>query len=257
MESPETMRVFAWASTDVGQRRHANEDSYLWAPDLGLVAVADGMGGHRGGRLASSMAVETLDVTLRASWPGRRARGVSGFDVAALLHGSMRHANARIHAHGSADPDVRGMGTTASALLFDDERAIVAHVGDSRVYRVRDGRIEQLSRDHTLVAQQVAAGLITPEEAARSPWKNIIVRSVGVEPTVEVDVDVVPLRRGDVFVLCSDGLSGVVTDDEIAAEIARGDLHRAPDRLIDLANERGGPDNITVVVACALPLPER
>jgi len=247
------MHIYAWASSDVGMKRSHNEDSYLIARDVQLFAVADGMGGYSAGEVASDLAVRTIDGYVHERVAHLEADDDDG--VRAVLVGAVKQANAAIRQQGTADPRCRGMGTTTTTLLFSADRAFVAHVGDSRCYRVRAGRIEQLSRDHSLVEQQVQSGLITRAQAKASPWKNIITRALGVEDDVEVDVDRLDLRDGDVFVVCSDGLSGVVDDDEIARIVADGFLHRVPDTLIDLANARGGPDNITVVVCCALEGP--
>jgi protein phosphatase len=244
------MHIYAWASSDVGMKRHHNEDRYLLAPDLHLFAVADGMGGASAGEVASGLAVARVDAFVHTR--AAALEGGNDDDVAAVLVGAVGAANAAIRDQGVADPTCRGMGTTMTTLCFVRDRAFIAHVGDSRCYRVRGGHIAQLSRDHSLVEEQVRAGLITPEQARSSPWKNIITRALGAAATVDVDVTSVPVEDGDVFVVCSDGLSGVVADDEIARVVGEQFLHRVPDTLIDLANARGGPDNITVVVCCAV-----
>jgi protein phosphatase len=237
------VHLYAWACTDVGRKRKDNQDAFLIAHDLKLLAVADGMGGHKGGEVASALAVETLEQDVRA-------RAASG--GAHALADAVTHANARIHAAGSADPNLEQMGTTASALWLRGARATIAHVGDSRVYLLRGGKLTQLTDDHSFVFQQVRAGLISEEQAKRSPYKNVLTRSVGVEPRVEVDVLEVELRCGDALVLCSDGLCGVVPDEEIEAVVRDNFAYLAPRLLVERANARGGPDNITVVVACAL-----
>jgi protein phosphatase len=234
------MLVYAWGQSDVGKKRGHNEDRYLLDTEMKLFAVADGMGGHRGGEVASALAVESLDGYVRE-------HGVAD-PVRAIVDG-VRAANTRIHDVGVADPDLHGMGTTTSSILFRDDKAYVAHVGDSRVYLVRGGKIAQLTDDHSLVWQQMKAGIITEEQARKSPFRNIISRSVGVAADVEIDALEVGVQSGDTFVLCSDGLSGVVGDVEIKEATENNFLHRVPDVLVDLANERGGPDNVTVVVA--------
>ena len=234
------MRVYSFATTDRGCKRSHNEDSYLVASDVGLYAVADGMGGENGGEVASDLAVRALDGYVHAH--------DDRDDKDAVLKEAIERANAVIHERGREDPDLRRMGTTTTSLLFAGRRAIVAHVGDSRAYLIRRDRIAQVSEDHSLIAMQVKAGVLTAEQAKNSPYKNIITRCVGAQSDVDVDVTVVDLEDGDTFVLCSDGLSGLVADDEICRVVVDNFLHRAPDVLVDLANERGGPDNITVVV---------
>jgi serine/threonine protein phosphatase PrpC len=248
--------IYAWATSDVGRKRSHNEDRYLVAHDVGLFAVADGMGGHQGGEVASALAVQTLDSHIRHHRARLTSSADGGFEsVGALLIESLQRANTAIRAAGVEDPTLRGMGTTTTSILFVGGRALVAHVGDSRAYLVRRGRISQLSQDHSLVAQQLRAGAITDEQARTSPYKNIITRAVGVDDTVTVDLVAVDVLDGDTFVLCSDGLSGLVTDDEIGAVTTGNFLHRVPDTLVDLANERGGSDNITVVVCHVVAVP--
>ena len=250
------MLVYAWACSDIGRKREKNQDAYLVAPDLRLFGVADGMGGHNGGEVASDLAVRTIDAHVRAHravLESARAVPIEPCDdVARLFVEAVRRANRVIHEAGKEDPELTGMGTTASGVLFTGDRAIVAHVGDSRVYLVRDDRILQVTDDHSLVYQQVKAGLITEEQARKSPFKNVIMRSVGVAEDVEVDVVEVDVRSGDTFLACSDGLSNLVDDAEIATIVREHFLHRVPEVLVDLANERGGGDNITVVVAYAI-----
>ena len=253
--------VYAWACSDVGRKRSQNQDAYLIAPDLRLFGVADGMGGHFGGEVASDLAVRTIDAHVRR----HRAALEHGGDVriepsqdpaARILAEAVRKANEVIHDTGNKNPDLRGMGTTTTGVLFSGGRAFVAHVGDSRIYLVRSDRILQLTDDHSVVFQQLKAGLITAEQAKQSPFRHIIMRSVGVDRDVEVDVISVDVKSGDTFVMCSDGLSNLVTDDEINEIVNEHFLHRVPEVLIDLANERGGSDNITVVVAYAVEASE-
>ncbi len=245
--------IHAWATTDVGRKREHNEDRYLVAHDVGLYAVADGMGGAASGEVASSLAVLTLDRRLRDR-AGERAAfdlhadtGANTADAAIALRDAVVFANDVVYQKGQADPCFRGMGTTTTSLLFDGGDAVVAHVGDSRCYLIRDHQILQVSEDHSLVNMQLKLGHITEDQAKTSPYKNVITRAVGVAERVEVDVVRVPVCDGDTFVLCSDGLSGLVADDEILRCVEENFLHRVVDLLVDLANERGGPDNITVV----------
>lgn len=244
------MHIYAWATSDVGRKRPHNEDSYLMAPDVQLYAVADGMGGENGGEVASDLAVRAIDRHIRAHHAALQA--ASPATVSALLVQALQQANRAIRHAGDLDPTLRRMGTTTTSVLFAGARAFIAHVGDSRAYLLRHGVLQQLSQDHSFVAEQVRAGLITPAQADKSPYRNVITRSVGVADVVDVDASAVDLVDGDTFVLCSDGLSGLVKDHEIAEVVSGRFLHTVPDTLVDLANERGGHDNITVVVCCAV-----
>lgn len=221
--------------TDVGRQRHANEDAYLLDPPL--FAVADGMGGARAGEVAARLAAGALEEASR-----------SVEDVAALID----EANRRIWERSLADPRTAGMGTTVTAALVDGAagRVTIGHVGDSRAYLLRDGELEQLTSDHSLVAELVEGGVLTPEEAERHPQRSAITRALGTEPTVEVDVFTIDGRSGDLFLLCSDGLSSMVDDETVATVIrdAEGDPAQAAEALVAAANARGGQDNITVVL---------
>ena len=229
--------------TDVGRVRQANEDSCeVWGFEDGahLLVVADGMGGHRGGATASRTAIEAIAETF-----GDGARG----KAQETLANAVVAANQRIWGLAQEDPELEGMGTTVVAFHLDGKRrGTVAHVGDSRAYRYRKGRLEPLTTDHSVVAEMQRRGLLSADEAAVHPRRNEILRSVGVQEDVEVEVADVEVRGGDRYLLCSDGLSGVVKDEEIAAIVQTKTPHEAVEALIDLANERGGPDNITVQV---------
>lgn len=235
-------------ASDVGMRRASNQDAQAvvtadcWpqARDRGhLFVVADGMGAHAAGELASSMAVETVLSTYRQR---------TDLSPTAAIHQALRDANARIHARGERQPDFRGMGTTCSALLVVPDGAVVAHVGDSRIYRLRNQRLEQLTFDHSLVWELKAAAHSLNDRITSSIPRNVITRSLGPNDTVQVDVEgPYPVRTHDTFLLCSDGLTGAVADDEIGALLATLSLQEAVDTLIALANLRGGPDNTTVI----------
>jgi serine/threonine protein phosphatase PrpC len=247
------MQVYSWGETDVGMKRDHNEDSYLVAADLELFLVADGMGGHAGGEMASGIAVKTVEKYVRERREliepkAEHTGAVKKNPVAKMLGDSIREACAAIYHKSIEVPELRGMGTTTTALVFHQKHVFIAHVGDSRAYVVRNGVPLQLSKDHSLVNEQLEAGLITEAQARKSRFKNIITRSVGFDTDVDVDVIIVEHKVGDVFLLCSDGLTGLVTDPEIADIICDNFLHRVPAILIDLANSRGGDDNITVVV---------
>lgn len=238
------------SKTDVGRVRSANEDSCdTFSRDDGtrLLVVADGMGGHRGGATASQTAVETIAETFsreRSARPG------------AMLAEAIEAANARVFEMAQQDPELEGMGTTVVAFLLGPRlEGTVAHVGDSRAYRYRRGRLEPITVDHSVVAEMQRRGLISADEAAVHPRRNEILRSVGVLPVVEVEVAEVEVSPGDRFVLCSDGLSGVVSDDEIARIVQSESPEQAVESLIAMANEAGGPDNISVQVL-AIPADE-
>ncbi len=256
------MRVTSVGLTDIGRKREVNQDSLLINDDLGLYTVADGMGGHAGGEIASSVAVETIEHKLVAASdngtaPFHQRLGLEESGMAEHLREAVEAACWAVFQRAREDPALRGMGTTVSSLLLQDSAeegsvdAYLAHVGDSRVYLVRGSMIHQLSEDHTLVNEQLKAGIITADQAENSRVKNIITRSVGFEEDVLVDVVGLWAEPGDVFVLCSDGLTGFVDESEILdhVESFKGeDLDALPKRLIDLANDRGGDDNVTVLI---------
>ena len=239
--------------TDVGLRRQHNEDSFLVNPDLGLYVVCDGMGGHAGGETASRLAVltvekELLSARLREDNPFSGKVPLEDSPLAGALRESIEAACATVFQKSREVAQLQGMGTTCIALLMKDEQAIIGHVGDSRAYLVRQGQAYQLTEDHSLVNEQVRAGLLTPEEAKRSKLKNVITRSVGFEEDVLVDLLGLATEAGDKFLLCSDGLSNLVTIDEIREALLKDPLEEVPAKLVDLANQRGGDDNSTVIV---------
>lgn len=246
--------VTGHGATDVGMRREVNEDSFMMLPDNHIWIVADGMGGHAGGQFASTITVDIVGRALvRRIGEAERAAGPKGkINVAEIMDAAVREACATVFDTARAQPELAGMGSTVTAMLVYEDKAWFGHVGDSRAYLVRNGRITQVTEDHSLVQEQVAAGLITAEQAKVSVMRNIITRSIGYEREVKVDVGAVPLQRGDQFVLCSDGLTGHVEDDEILHIVSIEERRRAPLRLIRLANERGGEDNSTVVLTSVL-----
>ena len=236
------MQLCAAARSDQGRRRSANEDTYALAPELGLYLVADGMGGHRAGQVASGLAARAASATLRTLLEERRS-------PAWRLRACVAAANAEILASSRAKPELAGMGTTIVALLADGGRVAVAHVGDSRAYRIRGGAIERLNNDHTLVGELVRRGEISERAAASHPQRHVLLRALGVRREVEPDLQDLAPEPGDIYLLCSDGLTGHVGDADIAGLVAGSpDLDAACERLIDLANERGGEDNITVLL---------
>jgi serine/threonine protein phosphatase PrpC len=222
--------------TDVGRQRSANEDSLMVGPPL--FAVADGMGGAKAGEVASAVAVEAVEAATESSEP-----------VEAQLASIVREANRRIYELAVADESRRGMGTTLTLAKVHDDDVSLAHVGDSRAYRMRDGRLEQLTRDHSLVAELERSGQITPEAAEHHPQRSIITRALGPEPDVEVDTYTLAGRTGDLFLMCSDGLTSMISDDEVGSILrSASSLDQAADELIKAANQSGGKDNITVIL---------
>ena len=246
------LNTLSFGQTDVGMRRDHNEDSYLVNDEQLLYVVADGMGGHAGGEMASRIAVTQIDEVvsrdMRDLLNGKSFKGpIEQHPALMVLPNAVKSACAEIFRTAQEMPDLHGMGTTVTAVSFVDSYAFFAHVGDSRAYLVRDGHIEQLSEDHSLVNEQLKAGLITEEQARMSRFKNIITRSVGFEEDVAVDTMVVPTQPGDLYLLCSDGLANLASDIEMRDLAYENFLRDVPQKLIDLANDRGGDDNITVI----------
>ncbi len=249
-----SLRIEARGITDVGQRRDHNEDAFLMDEELGLFVVADGMGGHAGGGTASRLAVETIQAAVRHAKEaepgsfGLAAATVEDSPLPDVLREAVEEACAVIYRTAQGDPELAGMGTTVTAALVDGRVAYVAHVGDSRCYLLRAARIYQVSEDHSLVNEQLKAGAISPDEAKHSRFKNIITRSVGFEQQVQVDLMGLELEADDAVVICCDGLSNLVDDPEILHIVEESTIDLAPGRLVALANDRGGDDNITVIV---------
>lgn len=243
-------RLVAHGATDVGRRREVNEDSFLILPRNHVWIVADGMGGHAGGQVASTLTIGTVGDALvrRLSTAEEDAQRPDRVNVPLVMEEAVREACHTVFDTAREQPELTGMGSTVTAMMVYGSVAWFGHVGDSRAYLVRDGQIQQITEDHSLVQEHVAAGLITPEQAKVSVIRNIITRSIGFERDVKVDVGAVPLERGDVFLLCSDGLTGHVDDDEIRDIILENKRGAVPRILIDLANSRGGEDNCTVVL---------
>jgi len=222
--------------TDTGKKRRRNEDEYVVEPPL--FAIADGMGGAQAGELASSLAAGAVRDDETASGSGERR-------VAELI----QEANRRVYQRSSQDASASGMGTTMTVALVEDGAVVFGHVGDSRAYLIRDGRLEQLTEDHSLVAELVRSGKLSPEEAETHPQRSVITRALGTDPDVDVDTFSIPTHPGDLFMLCSDGLTSMVEDEAIleGVEKNRADLQTAVKALIRAANKGGGEDNITVV----------
>lgn len=249
------MRVRFSGATDVGKTRDHNEDSIYLPSEHRLAIVADGMGGHASGEIASRIAVETVvDYYQQTAgcqpltWPYKVERDTRG-DINRMVTGVML-ANIEIHERAQRDASCKGMGTTVVTLYFLDDTAIIGHVGDSRVYRMRQGKLTQLTEDHSLINDYIKMKRVTAEEAESWPHKNVIVRALGMKDSVQVDIICEQPRVGDCYLLCSDGLSGMLNDRQMEHLLsAETDLDSAVDALIAGANDEGGNDNISVILA--------
>lgn len=239
------MQIHVGAGTDVGRIRQGNEDNFFAEADerRGVFVVADGMGGHAAGEVASEMAVSIVSRHLLP------LQSVRDLGAAELINKSLQDANRAIFERMLAENDKQGMGTTASVMVLSDHGYLIGQIGDSRVYLYRDGTLTQITKDHSYVQEQVDAGLLTPEQARYHPYSNVITRCVGASDEVEADIYSGDVRVGDVFLLCSDGLTGMVDDRRLAQLLmARSGPGRIVDSLIAEANGRGGLDNITAIV---------
>jgi protein phosphatase len=242
------------AKSDTGLKRLHNEDRFVADPPLGLYVVCDGMGGGNAGEIASTLAVEAIQAHLAEAALNADLPLIGPFNATvsatANRHASAIHAaNDVVHRESWSRPDYAGMGTTVVAALLREEVLVIAHVGDSRLYLVRNGTIQALTTDHSWVAEQILKGLITEEEAKRSPRRNIVTKALGVESSVDVELTEFPVKSGDMLLLCSDGLTrGVHPNDILHILSGSEDLPIMSDRLIVMANEAGGDDNTTVIV---------
>jgi protein phosphatase len=244
--------VRSYGLTDIGRRRKQNEDAFLRNDDLRLFIVADGMGGHAAGEVASAEAVDTIYGMVKRGLPdlGEESEPLTDDKISRarrLIEGAIQAATYMVYAISEVDAGKSGMGTTISAAYIFKNVLVTGQVGDSRIYRIRGGDVLQLTEDHTLVGWQIKQGLISEEEARLSPHRNVITRSVGGRDYVEVDTGVVEIRKGDRFLLCSDGLHGYLDEPEIPDVVGLGGK-RAAEAFIALANDRGGNDNITCVL---------
>ena len=248
------MSVSAFGLTDVGRKRRHNEDAYLLDAERGLFVVADGMGGHAAGEVASRITVETIQEYIAATEEEHESSWPFGFNSRVSLEGNrlttaVEKANEKVMRAVQNRPELKGMGTTVVAALFDADRATLVHVGDSRAYLFRDGELRRLTDDHSWVQEQVNAGILSEDEAKSHPLKNVVTRALGGAAHVSVDLIEVPVRSEDRFLLCSDGLTGMVPDEEIFARFRSDDgLEKTVRQLIDMANDRGGVDNITAIL---------
>jgi protein phosphatase len=241
--------------TDTGKVREHNEDAISADVDAGLLVLADGMGGYNAGEVASGIAVKTV-IELVGEACRRESRGEPEPETGLMrqtivLRDAIMRANKIIHQTAQTSPQCEGMGTTLVAALFWDNRISVAHVGDSRLYRYRQGRLQQLTSDHSLLQEMVDRGFYSIEEAQRSTNRNYVTRALGVEPSVQVEVQEHPVAPGDIYLLCSDGLPDMVEDEDIHLTIStfHANLQTAGQQLVQLSNDHGGKDNISVILA--------
>jgi PPM family protein phosphatase len=244
------VRLLHAARTDVGMIRSGNEDNFAVHAngDRGLFIVADGMGGHAAGEVASEMAVQIIERELQS------IQNLDDRTVAETVAEALRKANRNIHDRTITEVDKQGMGTTASVLLISRLKYMIGQVGDSRVYRLRDGALQQLTKDHSYVQEQVDAGFLTPEQARYHPYSNVITRCVGASPEVEPDIYAGEAKVGDLFLVASDGLTGMVDDRRLQMLLmSRAEPERKVHALISEANGRGGLDNITAIVVQVAP----
>ena len=245
------MRLKVGAATNIGRVRQINEDAYLANIEQGLFVVCDGMGGAAAGEVASQLAVDTIGARLNGQDEEPAQAGDSRFSAhTRQLGDAIREANLAIMTGSKVDASQNGMGTTVVGAWAHDGVVSVAHVGDSRAYLATDGRFESVTSDHSLVEAQVQAGLINREESLQSEHQNILLRALGRDANVEIDLAEITVAPGDRLMLCTDGLTRMVSDAELAAALERfrGEPQQACDYLIDAANNNGGPDNITVVI---------
>ncbi|MHB8753706.1 MAG: Stp1/IreP family PP2C-type Ser/Thr phosphatase [Candidatus Acidiferrales bacterium] len=254
MNSQTAIEMELGARSDTGLVRSNNEDSFRLAPELNLFVLSDGMGGQASGEVASRLAAETIvahcrdaEANPRSQLIGERIEGAS--DAGNRLASAIRLANRAVHQAARRNTAQTGMGATVVAAWFADERMTIAHVGDSRAYRLRRGELEQLTQDHSFIAEQVCQGMMTAEEASQSKMQNVLLRALGIDPDVLVEVSEELLMEGDTLLLCSDGLTHELSDAQIAAVLCDTDeAQEAASRLVELANQAGGGDNITVIV---------
>ena len=251
------MKILSFGATDPGKKRANNEDAYLVNDGLWLYAVADGVGGGEAGEVASRIAVDTIAGAIpdllgdKDRTPPSEVRSGDVPELAAFRN-AVRLANRNIREEAGKDPSRTGMGTTLTALLLARKRAFLAHIGDSRAYLLRAGKLEQLLNDHSVVAEQVRSGLLTPAQARTSPYRHVITRALGIDEEAAPDLAERSVFENDSFLLCSDGLTEMVDDQEIGRILSGASPRDAVKKLIDAANERGGVDNITAVVVKVL-----
>ena len=237
-------------ATDSGMVRSHNEDSIAADQEVGLAVLADGMGGYNAGEVASGIAVELIRAEMSKALAGKKPEELNGQSAEQLITDHATRANAAIYQAAQSQPQYSGMGTTLVVALWHDNHISVGHVGDSRLYRLRDGVLEQVTRDHSLLQEQIDSGMITKEQARHSQNKNLVTRAVGIDPEVETEVHTYPVQPGDIFLLCSDGLNDMVTDEDIQMTLASlaANLPLAAQQLVQQANDNGGRDNVSVIL---------
>jgi protein phosphatase len=246
------------SGTDPGMVRSHNEDSIAADPENGLVVLADGMGGYNAGEVASGMATTVITTEMQQLLakvhPYEIDPETNKVVAAKLVRDQVLKANATIYAAAQSQPQYAGMGTTLVVCLFYDNKALVAHLGDSRLYRMRDGALKQITRDHSLLQEQIDSGLITPEQAKHAQHKNLVTRALGIDPTVEPEIREYETRPGDIYLLCSDGLCDMVADEDISMtlEALGANLKLAVQQLVQMANDNGGKDNVSVILVRVL-----
>lgn len=250
--------------SDVGLRREHNEDAVASDLETGLVVLADGMGGYKAGEVASEIAVLTLVSGMRDGMlelpMGEVDESTGLLGESLVLRETVAKANSAIYNVSQSQPQCAGMGTTLVAAVFSDNRVSVGHIGDSRMYRLRDETLTQLTEDHSLLNEQLKAGLITPEQAKVSNNKNLVTRALGIDPEVKLELNEFDVEPGDIYLLCSDGLSDLVEDEEIELTLSTlsANLALAAHQLVQMANDNGGKDNISVILARPLkPFPAK
>jgi len=253
MNKDVSMEIQLGAQSDRGRAREDNEDCFRAVPELGLFVLSDGMGGQASGEIASRMVCDTVvERCLDAAEISACVSDNGAVDVSELgnrLADAIRVANSAVRRAAEENPAQSGMGATVVAIMLTDERATIAHVGDSRAYRLRNGQLEQLTRDHSFVEEQVNQGLMSQQEAAQSNLQNVLMRAVGADADVQVEVNEDLFAEGDTLLLCSDGLTKELSDSQIAAVLGGSeDSQEAAQQLVDMANAAGGNDNITVIV---------
>jgi serine/threonine protein phosphatase PrpC len=244
------IEVKTYGLTDVGRKRKKNEDQFVLNDQLGLYVVADGMGGHKGGAVASQLAVDTIHSVIQSfsDDPANiKEADVRPGDYKGWIVHAVQSASKAVHDKSKENKALKGMGTTVVMVLVHDDRLYVGNVGDSRCYLIRNNKISQITEDHSLVGEQVKAGLITEDDARNHQYKNVITRSVGFQPTVEVDVCSKQIKYNDAILLCSDGLSNMLDDNQLLTMILANSAKSICQKLVDMANEKGGDDNITTI----------
>lgn len=243
------MKVAMSAITDVGMVREKNEDQVATAPELGLAVLADGMGGHQAGEVASDMAIDLITRHFVESFKSCDNHGVLKNETSVICE-AIQMANSAIFEMAQERPECNGMGSTIVVTLFYNNRMYVGHVGDSRLYRFRDSKLQQVTEDHSVVQELLSRGLISPDEARNSAHKNLVTRALGIESNVEPDIDSQAIEEDDIYLLCSDGLNDVLPDDVIEKVLLdhSNNIDEAVKVLVREANDHGGPDNVSVVL---------